>query len=233
MPIKIIRDPKGYFVENLETHKRYSKAPLEKKKAEAQFRILDEYLGKLEGTGINKEETKQIARKALSDTDIRHYFPNANIVNIPDLKQYNHIDDLIQEPTGVIFLLYESKPKYGHWVLLSKYGNTVEFNCSYGTPIDGAIKWVNKGKQQQLDLEPYLSQLLINSKDKYNLIYNSLDLQANSPDVADCGRFCCQRAYFILKHQQPLKYYNKMLKEVKHMTGWDYDNQVSAFINIM
>ena len=233
MPIKIIKDGTGYFVENLKTHNRYSKSPLLKKQAEAQFRILDEYINKLEGSGINKEETKQIARKALSDSDIRHYFPDAQIINIPELKKYNHIDELIPEPTGVKFLLYESKPQCGHWVLLSKYGDIIEFNCSYGTPIDGSLKWVNKGKQMQLDLKPYLSELLINSKDKYKIIYNSLDLQANSPDVADCGRFCCQRAYFILKHKQPLKYYNKMLKEVKHMTGWDFDNQVCAFIDIM
>ena len=233
MPFRIIREPKGYFVENTQTGKRYSKHPQEKKKAEAQFKILDEYLGKLEGSGINKGEAQQIARKPLSDSDIRHYFPDTKIVNIPDLKKYNHIDELIPEPVGVKFILYESKPLYGHWCLLAKYGNTIEFNCSYGTPIDGAIKWVDKGKQKQLDLAPYLSELLINSKEKYKIEYNSLDLQASSPDISDCGRFAVQRAYFILKFQQPLKYYNKMLKETARLTGWDFDEMTCAFVNIM
>ena len=43
MPFKIIKNNDGYYVENIQTHKKYSKNPITKNKAIKQFNILNKY----------------------------------------------------------------------------------------------------------------------------------------------------------------------------------------------
>jgi hypothetical protein len=232
MPFRIIKNNDGYFVENIQTHKKYSKHPLEKKKAEKQFNILNKYLETLEGSGLNKKQIKQIKRKPLSDADIRAYLPDAKIISTSELNNIKDIDELLPKDKDVIFLLYQSKPNYGHWVLLSKYNNTIEYNDSYGGKIDGPLKWNSKKVNNILENEPYITDLLTKAQDKYKIIYSIKDLQKDSPDVADCGRFAIMRALTILNDNQTLKDYIKMMNEMKKITGFDYDDIVSGIINI-
>jgi len=234
MPFQIIKTPKGYFVENIETHKRYSKNALTELKAKQQFRILNKYLNTLEGSGLNKGEIKEIKQEALTDLDIRKYFPNAKIISSSDIGNYNSIDELMPMEKESIFVIYESKPNYGHWVLVSKYPpNVYEYFDSYGGKIDGPIKWVNKQIQEILDLKPYLTNLLAKLKDK-DIIYSSKNFQKTNDyiDISTCGRHCILRAMTIEKDNQELSDYIKMMNEIKKITGYDYDEIVSGIINI-
>lgn len=236
MPFQIIKTPKGYFVENIETHKRYSKKPLTEITAKKQFRILNKYLRTLEGSGLNKGEIKEIKAEPLTDTDIKQYFPSAKIISSSDIGKYNSIDQLIPTEKGSIFIIYESKPNFGHWVLFSKYPpNVLEYFDSYGGKIDAPINWVNKQKQIALDLEPYLTNLLEKTKNK-DLIYSSKNFQKQSTikngDVSTCGRHCILRAKTLENDNQGLSDYIKMMNEIKKITGFDYDEIVSGIINI-
>ena len=161
MPFKIIEEADGFFVENIETGKRFSKKPLTEAKAKKQFRILNKYLATLEGSGLNKGELREIRQEALTDLDIRKYIPDAKILSSSDFKKYSSIEQLLPKEKDVAFIIYESKPNYGHWCLLSRYlPNVVEYFDSYGGKPDAPLKWVNHAKQQELDLKPYISNLL-------------------------------------------------------------------------
>ena len=232
MVFRIIKNKDGYFVENIESKKRYSRHPISEQKAKKQFRILNKYLTTLEGSGLNKQEIKQITRKPLSDLDIRAYIPNAKILSIPELENYKSIDELLPNDKDVVFILYPSKPNYGHWVLLAKYGDTIEYNDSYGGKIDEPITWNTKKQNEYLDNHKYITNLLTKAQDKYNIIYNDKDLQKESPNIANCGRYAIMRALTILNDSQPLEYYNMMLNELKKITGFNYDDIVSGIINI-
>jgi hypothetical protein len=105
-----------------------------------------------------------------------------------------------------------------------------EYFDSYGNDIDEPIYWVNKETQQYLDLKPYLTNLL--EKSNKNIIYNSKDFQKENRNIATCGRHCILRALTILKDGQQLTDYIKMMNSINQVTGYNYDDIVSAIISI-
>jgi len=236
MPFRIIKDRKGYFVENVETGKRFSKKPMTEINAKKQFRILNKYLSTLEGSGLNKGEVREIATQPLTDLDIKKYIPNARIMSSSEIGNYSDINQLMPKDKESIFIIYESKPNYGHWVLLSKYApNVIEYFDSYGNDIDAPINWVNSQKQRELDLEPYLTDLLAKDKKQnkdLDIIYNSKDFQKENHNIATCGRHCILRAITIARDNQQLTDYIKMMNTIKDITGYNYDDIVSAIISI-
>lgn len=234
MPFQIIKTPKGYFVQNTETQKLYSKKPLTEANAIKQFRVVNKYLNTLEGSGLNKGELKEIGAEPLTDLDIKKYFPNARIITSSDIGNYNSIDEFMPKPKESVFVIYESKPNYGHWCLLSKYPpNIFEYFDSYGGKIDAPINWVNKQKQQFLDLKPYLTNLLSKAKDK-DIIYSSKNFQKEDANgsIATCGRHCILRAMTLEKDNQDLSSYIKMMNAIKEVSGFNYDDIVSGIIDI-
>lgn len=234
MPFRIIKNKNGYFVENIETGKRFSKRPMTEQSAKKQFKILNKYLHTLEGSGLNRGEIEHNNYKALTDLDIKKYLgDDIKIVSHQDLKNYNSIDQLLPNKKDVAVIIWESKPNYGHWTLLSKYTDeetnkpTIEYYDSYGYPINEPLKWI---KRKSIDSTDYLSPLLINAKDKYDIIYNSKRFQDRNDDVATCGRHCIGRAKSIMNYNQSLSNYIKMMNEIKNITGFDFDSAISQII---
>lgn len=232
MPFRIIKDKKGFYVENIDTGKTFSKKPMTEQSAKKQFRILNKYLYKLEGSGLNKGEIKEIKEEAMTDSDIRQYLPNIKIISHQDLKDYNTIDELLPNKKDIVIIIYESKPNSGHWVLLSKYNNTIEYFDSYSNPIDEPLKWIDKKYKNTIDNKPYLSNLLKKAKNKYDIVYNAKPFQSENLKVATCGRHCIFRALNILNDNQDLSNYIKIMNELKNVTGFNYDDIVSSFITV-
>jgi len=237
MPFKIIKDKKGYYVENIDTGKRFSKKPMTEQNAKKQFRILNKYLHTLEGSGLNRGEVKEISKEALTDADIKQYLPNIKIISHQDLKNYNSIDELLPKEKDAVIIIWESKPNYGHWTLLSKYiaedthKPTIEYFDSYGYPINEPLKWIDKKYKKSIDETPYLIPLLQDAHNRFDIIYNSKNFQNKKEDVATCGRHCICRAKSILDYNQSLSNYIKMLNEIKDVSGFNYDDIVSNIIN--
>lgn len=146
------------------------------------------------------EELRQLIRSyrdvPLSDKDIQDEMGgNANIVVYSQIQDYESIDQLI-EPYGVCFILYEWKPHYGHWCLLSKHDNLLEFFDPYSGMPDDELDHVPKRFRKKLGEDhPYLCDLL--RACDYDLSYNEFQFQKLSPDISTCGRWCILRA--ILK----------------------------------
>jgi len=232
MPFQLISKNNLYKVINKDTGKEYSKDYLTKSKAQSQLRILNKYLNIMKGSGLNKNDIKTITTEALSDANIRSYFPNAKIVAIPELQKYNSIHDLMPNDKDVVFLLYLNSPTFGHWVLLGKYDGIIEYNDSYGNPIDEPLKWHTKAKNIKLGQSDYLTQLLEKVKNNYDIIYNAKDLQADNRNIASCGRYAILRANTILKDSMHLEEYLKMLEHIKSITGMTFDEIVSDVVNI-
>ena len=79
---------------------------------------------------------------ALSGNDIYNACEkNIKILKYGQLRDFKNIDDAFN-PYDAIALLYESKPNYGHWVLLLRHPKkkTIEFFDSYGIFPDDQIK---------------------------------------------------------------------------------------------
>lgn len=161
---------------------------------------------------------------ALSNTDIlRLVDGKANVVLYPELHKVKKIDDILN-PYGACFLLYEAKPRFGHWCALLKTVDDdgtplIEFFDPYGGFVDTQRKFIPEmfRKMSKQDV-PYLSYLLL--KSKYELSYNPYQLQKKSNSVRDCGRWAALRIFF---RDMPLE-------QFKHLFyGRDSDDLATFF----
>jgi hypothetical protein len=235
MPFEIRRHNKGYQIYNKETGKTFSKKPLTEQNAIKQFKILNKYLHTLEGSGMNKGEIQDTNYKALTDLDIKKYLgDDVKIISHQELKDYKSIDELMPHKKDIVVIIWESSPNYGHWTLLSKYVDeetkkpTIESYDSYGYPINEPLKWI---KNKSIDSTDYLTPLLKKAeKEGYDIIYNSKNFQNKKEDVATCGRHCICRAISIMKYNQSLSNYIKMINSIKDLTGFDHDSAVSQLV---
>ena len=148
----------------------------------------------------SKQKTLNKYKKELAqmttDSNIRSYFgPNVKIVKESDMDRYNSINDLLTEPNDMAFVLQESQHNQGHWVLLLRYNNIVEFFDSYGKPIDFELSFIPRSILNLLhENNKPLSRMFRNKDKGQTVIYNKEKLQRDSPAIDTCGRWAILRA---------------------------------------
>lgn len=161
---------------------------------------------------------------ALSNFDINILLGGrVNIVLYPDLHKYFTLDELLGKYQACI-LLFEAKPRYGHWVCIFKLNPyVVEFFNPYGGFPDDSLLQINKKFRQQSGQEyPLLSKLLLNSP--YKLTYNEFQFQEKNKDVKTCGRHCVVR---LLKRNLNLYEYVYFLDVLCDKWNTNYDGVVT------
>lgn len=160
---------------------------------------------------------------ALSNHDlIQMLNGQANIVTYPELINYNRIDDVLG-PTGAAFILFETEPRYGHWVALMKRGNTIEYFDPYGGIIDGTLDYIPRDFQKQSNQDKtYLTKLLLDSP--YEIEYNEFPFQKQGDKIKTCGRHSAVR---LLLKDLDIYEYKDFLDIIRKQTGLDYDKIVT------
>lgn len=159
---------------------------------------------------------------SLSGLDLKKALDgNTKIVLYPDLYKYKNIDELLY-PNDHIFLLYEYKPKYGHWVLLFKQGNKIEHFDSYGYKPDEEFEFIPK-KFRERNKMAYakLNELLLGSGKEIE--YNNFELQRESKRISTCGRWGLSRLMF---KDMNIDEFKKLMDYLKEKTGLNYDEIV-------
>jgi hypothetical protein len=156
---------------------------------------------------------KNLKKKAFSDKDILNLCKGkTKIISYPELYNYKTIDEVLY-PYNSVVILYETKPRYGHWIcVLKQPKNTIEVFDSYGIPIDDELNFIDDNfRKKNNEVFPILSLLLL--KSNYKIIYNKVKLQKYKNDVSSCGRHVCLR---ILLQDLSLKKYIKLLTNKKY-----------------
>lgn len=147
---------------------------------------------------------------ALSDSELSQLMHGqANIVRYRDIKNYKTVQQLL-EPYNVCFILYEWKEHYGHWCVLIRHDNLIEFFDPYSGFPDSEIHQIPEPfRTESGQDEKALSKLLI----KYTgeLSYNEYQFQKLDQNVKDCGRWCVIRG--LLK-DLPLEDFKKLFLNV-------------------
>jgi len=135
---------------------------------------------------------------SLSDLDVLKLVKNrAKVLLYKDLKKYNTLDEALG-PHEAIFLLYETKPQYGHWTLLFKRKDrngedVISFFDSYGEFPDNELAWNDQYTNDYLGQNlPFLSKLIIESPYE-NLEYDDHRYQKMQEGVSTCGRWAALR----------------------------------------
>lgn len=151
---------------------------------------------------------------ALSDKEVLQLINGkANLILYPNLHKYNTIDEIL-EPYGACILLFEAKPKYGHWCCIFKVNdNLIEFFNPYGGYPDDSLEYIPmRFRLVSNQYYPHLSWLMINSP--YELSYNEYKFQKHGSDIKTCGRWCAVRLIF---RYISLNDFYKMIKDVTKM----------------
>lgn len=172
------------------------------------------------------EILKQIENIALSNKDLLKIVDGkANIIIYSNIYKYRSIDDLIN-PYGAAFILFQSRPHYGHWCLLFRTNDRkLEFFNPYGGYPDDSLDYINSDfKKKSYQDKPYLSKLLL--KSPYDLEYNEFDFQKEKNDIKTCGRHCAMR---LICRYLNIYEYKDFLDKIKSITGLNYDQIVTLF----
>ena len=70
----------------------------------------------------NIDELRARLEYPLTDSDIETYLgKKVNIINFSELKNYNHIDELLPDDKSYVIILIEQDKNTGHWIALMRY----------------------------------------------------------------------------------------------------------------
>lgn len=139
---------------------------------------------------------EELVDKPLSNFDILEKVDNmAKIELYPNLHKYHDIDELLGQ-YNACFILIQSEPNFGHWVLVHRLPNGhVEFFNSYGGYPDNELKNISKKYRDESNQNyTYLSKLLYDCP--YDIDYNEYCFQKKKKNISTCGRWCIMR-YFL------------------------------------
>lgn len=158
---------------------------------------------------------------ALSDDDIMKLMDGrGNIIRYADIKKYSTVEQLLS-PHNVVFLLYEWKQHYGHWCVLIRSGDLIEFFDPYGGFCDSQLDNIPEPfRTESGQKEKLLSKLLLNYDGE--LSYNEYQFQELDQGIKDCGRWCVIRA--VLKDMQ--------LKDFKDLFMNIYKDDIATLLTI-
>jgi len=184
---------------------------------------------------VSKKENpvvEKIIHEPMDDGDIRAYFPKARVMRYAELADYDDIEELLPSDKSHVFLLYQHRPNDGHFVCLMRYGNTIEFFCSYGSKIDGPLYWTALKDRQALgEGKPYLSLLLRKAGKRFKAVHNPVAFQSKKQGVATCGAYCVMRVNQLVNHNQDLHEFIDWMEEIKKETKLSYDEIAANYVN--
>jgi hypothetical protein len=172
-------------------------------------------------------------KRPISDSDIKHYLPDAKIITYGELSKYKTIDELLPKSHDFVIILYEWKQDYGHWTCVLKYDDAIEFFDPLGHNDKTILGWAPFHVRKMLgEDEDYLTELLEKAKSKYKVVINKMKIQNEKANT--CGRHVVARILAFLADNEHLPEYQKMLKHIRKLFNGklNYDEIVSQIINI-
>lgn len=145
----------------------------------------------------------------------------ARMVMYSDLHLFDNISQVFRG-TDAVLLFINQTDSWGHWIVLLKRPNEIEVFDSYGTPIDGQLKWTTPENRKKFHMEkPELTRLLLTAPKKTEIINNTKAFQKKTKSNNTCGRFASIR---ILLRKYPLADFTELFKEKLKGTGMNNDD---------
>ncbi len=159
---------------------------------------------------------------SLSDDEIEAVLgikPN-EVIPYSDLKNYNHIDELLPSFFSFKIILLKSSQNYGHWIAILRNPKSYYFFNSYGYKYDTHDwDWITRMTRRILGQEDNELQRLF--KDVPNQ-WNPVRFQGKGSTT--CGRWVCLFCIYCGKMMYTLdEFINKMKSEKKKYPKLSYD----------
>jgi hypothetical protein len=183
---------------------------------------INEYDVKLQNIDI--PTIKQRLENYISSDDLLKYFGemiNDKIVKYSDLDNYKTIEQLLPDNNDFKIILIENQLNSGHWVVILRYDNTIEFFNSYGLMPSVDLNFIDNLQNKMLGQDiKFLNILLNECKNRFNIIYNKKRFQKLQPNINTCGRWCILRIIMFQYFQLDLYKFNIFIEKL--MNKYDY-----------
>ena len=102
---------------------------------------------------------KKVLYEAMDNNDINHYLPDAKLVIYSSLQGIEDIETLLPVHKSYFILLYPVQSQSnGHWIVLTRFNDVIEYSDSYGNKPDIPLSWYHQ------PIHPYLTDLLNKTK---------------------------------------------------------------------
>lgn len=124
---------------------------------------------------------------SLSDADIRRF--GLNVLDYNGLEGMNEAGLLRKLP---LVLLYLNKIDSGHWVLIHRTPEGIEFFDSYSYKPDTEFAFIPEEMQKPKKLAMLLCEIIKHTP----ISYNQYQFQEKKAGVNTCGRHCIMRQMF-------------------------------------
>ncbi|KKL59567.1 hypothetical protein LCGC14_2214020 [marine sediment metagenome] len=156
--------------------------------------------------------------------DVRKFLPNANMLIYSQFIKITNINQLFKDQ-NYMFIMYRSKINFGHWTVLIKRKNILEFFDPYGCMIDSELSWIPKDLRKRFgQSKKLLTRLLIDSP--FKIHYSQFKFQG--PDSMTCGRWCLLRC--ILRDLNENQFHALINKARKSFGKNKSNDQLAVFL---
>jgi hypothetical protein len=164
------------------------------------------------------QKMQKMLNYSLSDSDIKSVLGDfAKIIKYSDLDRYKSLNELLPYNNDFVVILIESEHNSGHWTCITRRDNVFSLFDSYGCKLSDELDFISKSMNYLLgNTKKEMENLIKNTDDDCEVVYNKERLQSKSSTVATCGRWCC--AYLSMfkmgySLEEFLEYINKRCKE--------------------
>lgn len=137
----------------------------------------------------------RLIRKRISNHEILDYFGGqCSIFMYSDIAECTDISQLFGK-YDKCFLLYNNRPRSGHWCLLMRYPDRFLFFDSFGYKPDEELGKIPQAiRRMHRMCYPVVLKLLRQSGKR--IFFNQYQLQESKRGVNTCGRHCIVRAAY-------------------------------------
>jgi hypothetical protein len=191
------------------------------------------YIDKIKQNKLSDETLDKRVRYPLSDGDLERYFGagrESEVMKYSELAKFNSIDELLPEPFDFRILLIETKENSGHWVVILKYKDTIEYFNSYGVNADTQKSQLSKAMNYMLgQKENFITNLV--KKSNYKYVVNDIPFQSKNSEIATCGRWCALRIITAKDLQLDLVEFAKLILSNCEALNVNPDTLVSMWID--
>ena len=139
------------------------------------------------------EVMKKKLNYSLSDSDLKSILgEDLRIIKYADLDQFKSLNELLPHNNSYLVILIESELNSGHWVCTSRRDDTFVLFDSYGCDLRTELDFISRAKNYILgNTKKELTDLIKNTEDSCEVVYNKERLQSKNSGVASCGRWVC------------------------------------------
>ena len=182
----------------------------------------------------NKQLLQQQIKEEITDSDLTRYFGKRdfkNILKYSELINYNSIQQLLPRKKSWKIILIEDEYNSGHWTLLLRYNNTIEWFNSYGTFPSAELDFISHQKKAILNQDvKHLNVLLTKALPKFRIIYNKRKLQQLEDGTNTCGKWVILRIIMMEKYNMDLNQFIQFIDKLKKQFKLSSDELVTLLI---